>query len=275
MARALRLALTRAMNARTQAEQSTMRVFGGTGLGLTESAQCMCCVYARAHVKLTWCGARRFRRSRQICKRIAGAMGGSLVAQSEGLGKGVTMVFTIPLGAELKRSSSVVVVDNVWDEKPSALLRRMSAPHEGSDRSRSPSVASPPDSPAASFSSAPAADAGALSSQGGSVVQQSAAAPAPQQDAAAEEGDARLRVLIAEDDRLCQTLMRKLMPKMGFMASLVDNGAEAIEACCNCGPDGGAFVLGGFSIFCLRCRRWISDTRARACMPQLARLTLC
>jgi CheY-like chemotaxis protein len=223
-------------------------------------------------LKLTWCGARR---SPQICKRIAAAMGGSLVAQSEGLGKGVTMVFTIPLGAEFKRTSAVVVVDNVWDEKPSALLRRMSAPREGSDRSRSPSVASPPDSPAASFSIAPAAAAGVSSSQGGSVVQQSAAAPAPQQDAAAEEGDARLRVLIAEDDRLCQTLMRKLMPTMGFVVTLVDNGASAIEACCNCGPDGGAFVLGGFSSFLSALQTLVSDTHARACMPQLARLTLC
>jgi CheY-like chemotaxis protein len=177
-------------------------------------------------------------------------MGGSLVAQSEGLGKGVTMVFTIPLDAAPKRrcssTTAVAVVDNLWeDAKPSVLLRRLSAPplRPDGDRSRSPSVATPPDSPASS-----AAVSAASSSPGGCVVASpSTAAPAAAPAAAPvhhhAESDARaVRVLIAEDDRLCQTLMRKLMPKMGFTATLVDNGASAIEACCSCGPDGGAFV---------------------------------
>lgn len=50
-----------------QAEQSTVRRFGGTGLGLT------------------------------ICRRLVRAMGGDLVARSAGMGKGTTLVFAIPL----------------------------------------------------------------------------------------------------------------------------------------------------------------------------------
>ena len=58
-------------------------------------------------------------------------------------------------------------------------------------------------------------------------------------------------MLVAED-RLCQTLMRKMLPKMGFDATLVDNGGAVIEACCTLAPGSdGAWQL-------LYALRWLS-----------------
>jgi signal transduction histidine kinase len=191
----------------TQAEQSTVRVYGGTGLGLT------------------------------ICRRIATAMGGSLMAHSEGLGTGVTMEFVIPLRSGKKRRSSTVVVD----------MTALSRAHP-CDAAAAPPLPSP-DSPVSDGASSPPS-AGAD------------AAPQPTTDC--------VRVLIAEDDRLCQTLMRKLLPKMGFIATLVDNGASAVEEACSCGPDTGTF-------FCSMTRRQrccVADSALRVSRPpQRARTT--
>ena len=52
-----------------------------------------------------------------------------------------------------------------------------------------------------------------------------------------------LRVLVAEDDRLSQTLMKRLMPKMGFEATVVDNGQSAVDAVCASAPCGAARML--------------------------------
>ncbi len=49
-----------------------------------------------------------------------------------------------------------------------------------------------------------------------------------------------LRVLVAEDDRLSQALMKRLMPKMGFEPTVVDNGLSAVEAACANTPCGAA-----------------------------------
>ena len=151
-----------------------MRRFGGTGLGLT------------------------------ICRRLATAMGGCLMVQSDGLGMGATFEFVIPLLRAPRRRSSTAALVN--PETPLHLI--VPTP---------PRVAAALDTPDATGSSSDGSDA------------RPDASPAP------------VRVLIAEDDRLCQTLMRKLLPKMGFIATLVDNGAAAIDACCELVPaTGGA-----------------------------------
>ena len=49
-----------------------------------------------------------------------------------------------------------------------------------------------------------------------------------------------LRVLVAEDDRLSQTLMKRLMPKMGFEVTVVDNGQSAVDTVCASVPCGAA-----------------------------------
>jgi CheY-like chemotaxis protein len=188
----------------TQAEQSTVRVYGGTGLGLTVRPSRMSACTRRLACSRECAGA-------QICRRIAAAMGGSLVAHSEGLGKGVTMEFVIPLRSGKKRRSSTVVVDM------SALSR--AHPCDAAAAPPLPPQTSP-DSPVSDGASSPA----------------SASA-----DAAPPAATDCVRVLIAEDDKLCQTLMRKLLPKMGFIATLVDNGASAVEEACSCGHDTGAF----------------------------------
>jgi hypothetical protein len=185
-------------------------------------------------------------RAAQICRRIAAAMGGSLVAHSDGLGKGVTMEFVIPLRSGIRRRSSVVVVDmtalRVQACNAAAAPSSCVAP--------SLSVQTAPESPVSDAASSPASSGGAD------------AAPQHQADC--------VRVLIAEDDRLCQTLMRKLLPKMGFAATLVDNGASAVEEACRCGPDAGAF-------FCspTPCAAAPLTALCVARLPQRARMTSC
>ena len=152
-----------------------MRRFGGTGLGLT------------------------------ICRRLATAMGGCLMVQSDGLGMGATFEFVIPLLRAPRRRSSTAALVN--PETPLHLI-----------------VPTPPRMAAASD-----CDSRGPSFDGRDALPDAFPAPAP------------VRVLIAEDDRLCQTLMRHLMPKMGFTATLVDNGAAAIDTCCELLPaTGGA-----------------------------------
>ena len=46
------------------------------------------------------------------------------------------------------------------------------------------------------------------------------------------------RALVAEDDRLSQTLLRKLLPKMGFEPTIVDNGALLVDAALAAAPGG-------------------------------------
>ena len=137
-----------------------------------------------------------------ICRRIASAMGGSLTVQSEGLGTGATFEFVIPLLRAPRRRSS-----------EAALVSREALPQQF--------MLAPPRVAAASGTPAPATSAS------GTTPTDASSAP--------------VRVLIAEDDRLCQTLMRKLLPKLGFDATLVDNGGAAIDGCCELSPaTGGA-----------------------------------
>ena len=171
-----------------------------------------------------------------ICRRIATAMGGSLTVQSEGLGLGATFEFVIPLLRTPSRSPSSAAVSSL-------AMQPVPVP-----------VTPPSATPLSGTTTA------ALSPDAGSGTGPDAA-PAP------------LRILIAEDDRLSQTLMRKLLAKMGFKATLVDNGGAVIETCCELvpGADGARCCF-----LCVLLRRArLTRECVRVVDPQSAHTTLC
>ncbi len=115
----------------------------------------------------------------QICRRIAHALGGDLTATSEGLGKGCTLTFTVPLcvatGEQLAEGPAT---EDMPAEPPPLPLPPLPA---------SLPPAEPP-------------EAGGVS------------------------------VLVAEDDKLSQAVMRKVMSRLGLRLTLVGDGAAAVEA---------------------------------------------
>jgi CheY-like chemotaxis protein len=158
-----------------QAEQSTVRRYGGTGLGLT------------------------------ICRRLARAMGGDLVAESGGVGKGTTLVFTIPL----------MLPSDAADAPPSP-----SPPPSPSSSGDSQAPGSSPSTPRTPAQPPPSAQYAPPP-----MSPQPAAPPSP------PGGDiSSLSVLVAEDDLLSQTVMRKVLGRLGVSFAIEANGALAVEA---------------------------------------------
>ena len=166
-------------------------------------------------------------------------MGGALTAHSEGEGKGTTMRFVVPLRVPANPSAGstmtafpprtpsvttskmarVKSVEGLW-----ALRESLNTSLGNSGANSARISISIPDTTATDT----AADA---------VV---AEAPATPVSVAASPllHAPRCRVLVAEDDRLSQTLMRKLLPKMGFDPLVVDNGALALQAAIDAAPGG-------------------------------------
>jgi hypothetical protein len=64
-----------------------------------------------------------------------------------------------------------------------------------------------------------------------------------------------ISILVAEDDRLSQTLMRKLMPKLGFAPTIVGTGVAAVEAACaSAAGTGDSFELIVMDLQCVALR---------------------
>ena len=145
--------------------------------------------------------------SQQICRRIARALGGDLAASSDGLGKGCTLTFTVPL---------VVPAEAVPAEPPRPPLP-------------------PPVSPLPPPGSSPAA-----ATLGSSNA---------------------VRVLVAEDDPLSQTVMRKVLSRLGLRFTLVGDGAAAVEA----------YTQGALTPFMQHraCTDWIAAERFDAVLMDL------
>ena len=158
-----------------QAEQSTVRRFGGTGLGLT------------------------------ICRRLARAMGGDLVAESAGDGQGTTLIFTIPL-----------LLPGGPSPPPSPRMEAASM--------RPPALAdgaAPETPPRLELSAEPSYEPPPLL-----AGPRSPRSPQPPPQAV----PSALSVLVAEDDPLSQTVMRKLLSRLGVSFTVVDNGQLAVHA---------------------------------------------
>jgi CheY-like chemotaxis protein len=120
-------------------------------------------------------------------------MGGELTATSEGLGRGAAFTFEAPVGA----------ADEADVREPVAL-----APAEAP----APAAAAAPDASAAGvFASAAAAGS----------------APAA---AAASSSSSAVRVLAADDDSICRTVLRATLRRMGAAAVIVEDGDAAVAA---------------------------------------------
>jgi CheY-like chemotaxis protein len=156
----------------------------------------------------------------QICQRIASAMGGALTATSAGRDMGTTFTFTIPL---LEDTSEAGVAAG-------AAARYLSADDIGAD------------------ANVTAASAGADANGGSAAslhapLEEQQAPPAHAQQpapsvmitttgggaAAAGGGQQRpLRVMVAEDDRLCASLMHKILARLQVDGTVVGDGAAAV-----------------------------------------------
>jgi signal transduction histidine kinase/CheY-like chemotaxis protein len=128
-----------------------------------------------------------------ICKRIAATMGGELTAASEGLGHGAVFTFAAPVGTA---DEADVRDPNRWIAPPEAL------------------AGAPAEAPAQ-----PAAPAAAA-----------AGSPAPAEAVSSSSSVPLLRVLAADDDSLCRTVLRATLRRMGASAVVVEDGAAAVAA---------------------------------------------
>jgi CheY-like chemotaxis protein len=130
-------------------------------------------------------------------------MGGELTAASDGLGKGATMTFSIPL-----RTPALDVEHAV----PPAVSAAMEHEYVAAG-------ALPP----AEVELLPPLDAQPASSRSSPSPPCSPSALLPPQLRQAN-------VLVAEDDLLSQAVMRKVLQRLGLRFTLVENGAAAVEA---------------------------------------------
>ncbi len=233
-----------------QAEQVIMRQFGGTGLGLTVAScggwQRLFRALANAlrpHTSLRWPRVRA-----QICRRIARAMGGDLTAHSEGLGRGTTVTFTIPLllsspddvstprgGRRSAAGSALFGAFVAAAASPRCSAGRASPPERDAaadqdaahsrptaidvfaPRADSDDGLSPPLTP-----SSPRAVAAASFVPPPLLLTPPPPSPSP--------SPPNVSVLVAEDDALCQAVMRKILGRLGVRFTIVGNGAAAVAA---------------------------------------------
>jgi hypothetical protein len=189
----------------------------------------------------------------QICRRIARAMGGDLTATSEGLGRGTTLTFSIPLCVPAADDAAVAAaakggqngggepVPGIAAAAAAAAAGDESTPAapESDDSSGSFTAALSPSTPRAQHKHHAAGDASAAppSSPAASPPPWSLATPPPSPSPPASPSTpgrpfapGAANVLVAEDDALSQVVMRKLLTALRLRFTLVGNGAAAVEA---------------------------------------------
>ncbi len=158
-----------------------------------------------------------------LCKRLAAAMGGDLLAASDGLGCGATFTLQLPLvlppgappHAQLSALNNALVCVIGSGEARMGGIRRRSVCEASTP---SPSPATSRDLTAAVV---PTAAAAAAAAEGPAAEELK---PGQRRDGAA------LRILVAEDDRVSQVIVRKLLKHVGAEVTLVGDGAAAVEA---------------------------------------------
>ena len=139
-------------------------------------------------------------------------MGGDLTAQSEGKGKGTTLTFTIPLCMPRGGRPSSVAAASEPEALPEAALPPESRTVDGSspvgvpgsraDAHEDAAATAVPPSPASASSTPPSP------------------LPTPTEP----------NILVAEDDMLSQTVMRKVLNRLALRHTIVSDGAAAVEA---------------------------------------------
>jgi two-component system sensor histidine kinase EvgS len=226
--------LERIFNPFVQAEQSTVRRFGGTGLGLTVRSQhlLMSCDVPFSDMHSSPLLA-------QICRKIARAMGGDLTAASEGMGKGTTMTFTIPLcepPGDVAVSSGAAVnaadapLDGAW---------ALALPESAASRGISDDSALKQESEDAVAVTGGSADGVPAFAAPLAALRPPPLLPPPSPTASPAPpvtppsvlpSPNAAHILVAEDDPLSQAVMRKVLSRLGLRHTLVGDGAAAVEA---------------------------------------------
>jgi hypothetical protein len=173
----------------------------------------------------------------QICRKIARAMGGDLTAASEGMGKGTTMTFTIPLCVppeDVVVSSGAAVdaadapLDGAWAlalpesaasrgiSNDSALAQQDAVAVAGGTADGVPAFAAP----LAAFRPPPLLPPPSPTASPTPPITPTSSLPSP----------SAAHILVAEDDALSQAVMRKVLSRLGLRLTLVGDGAAAVEA---------------------------------------------
>jgi hypothetical protein len=170
-------------------------------------------------------GLTRTHPSSQICRRIARALGGDLTAESEGLGKGCIMTFTVPLcvpePAEAAAAAAAAALPPLQTEEERDNSRSLGSPAEVLEPPASHLPHAPPPPPPPS----PASSAAASPPGSPSLLPMAVARSGATTTAAAD-----VSILVAEDDALSQAVMRKVLSRLGLRCTLVGDGAAAVEA---------------------------------------------
>ncbi|KAI9714201.1 MAG: hypothetical protein M1812_006422 [Candelaria pacifica] len=180
----------------SQADPSTARRFGGTGLGLT------------------------------ICKNLVDLMHGQINLESS-LGNGTKATFTIPFNKPQFAGGAAPLID--LDSIPDRLQSENSVSRTSSDLDPSPENYTPP------RSTQDVHDSGAgLHQRSGSHSQVSETPPlysatAEQGSTLSEAERSETHVLVVEDNAINQQIAIKTIRKLNFSVNAVWNGKEALE----------------------------------------------
>jgi hypothetical protein len=143
----------------------------------------------------------------QICQRIAHAMGGALTASSEGRDRGTTFTFTIPLrlpAAAEEQDGDSAADDVAMIHAPPPLLQTSSS-------TVALAFAAVTSAPTISVAATPPPQP--VTPPNGGMVQDSLRG---------------LRVMVAEDDKLCASLMQKVLARLQVAGTVVSDGVEAV-----------------------------------------------
>lgn len=183
--------MQRVFNAFEQADISTSRRFGGSGLGLT------------------------------ISLHLVSEMGGFFAVYSDGKGKGTTFEFVIPFFKPFPNSPKLSAAGNISQSEPIIIPYKKKI-----KRPKLPTSATTTDdiSQCRSIS-----EGKLLVTNHEIVVETKSRKNKHKTDKNEDIQDEESRILVVEDNKVNQTILKKMLQRLGYSADIAEDGTQAIE----------------------------------------------